>query len=145
MNRGTKIVILLLRVALGVLFVYSGISKLMDPDWSAAGFLQSAQTLPRLYDFFASDTNIQWVNFLNQWGQIAIGAALVLGLFVRWAAYAGVLMMVLYYLPGLHFPYVGQHGYLVDEHIIYIFVLLLLAQLRAGQYIGLDRLLRRRE
>ena len=49
--------------------------------------------------------------------------------------------MILYYLPILDFPYPNPHAYLVDEHIIYILVLVVLASVRAGRIWGLDGVL----
>lgn len=136
-NKFSKISILALRISLGWLFFYAGITKVMDPEWTAAGYLKGAKTFSGLFQWFASSSNIGWVNFLNEWGLTLIGAALILGIFVRWASFAGIVLMVLYYLPILNFPNVG-HGYIVDEHIIYIFVFLLLIAAKAGQYIGID-------
>lgn len=127
-----------LRLVLGWLFLYAGYSKIMNPEWSAIGFLEDAKTFGVIYDWFASASNIGWVNFLNQWGQILIGVGLITGTFTTLAAYAGVLMMVLYYFPGLEFPYLG-HSFIIDDHVIYAFGLLVLVYFRAGQYMGLDQ------
>lgn len=143
MKYSQKVVLTLLRVATGWLFLYAGITKVLDSTWSAGGYLTSAQTFSGLYSWLASPANIGWVNFLNEWGLTLIGIALILGIFVRWASYAGVLLMLLYWLPVLSFPYVGDHSYIVDEHVIYILVLLVLAYFRAGKYWGLDTRMRR--
>ena len=70
-----------------------------------------------------------------------VGAALILGLAVRLAAYSGALLMALYYF-ALSFPKVSAHAYIVDEHIIYFIALLLLAWEQTGRYWGLDNVLR---
>lgn len=67
-------------------------------------------------------------NFMNEWGLLLIGLGLLSGVLARPAAYAGALMMILYYFPVLDFPYIGEHSLLVDEHIIYAFALLLIAR-----------------
>lgn len=74
---------------------------------------------------------------MNVWGQILIGAGLLTGAFTRLAAYSAILMMILYYFPGLEFPKV-EHGFLVDDHVIYAFALGVLASFRAGDFAGLD-------
>jgi thiosulfate dehydrogenase (quinone) large subunit len=135
-----RISIFLLRIALGWLFLYAGLSKVLNPNWSAQGYLKSAKTFPGLYQWLALPSNIEWVNFLNQWGLTIVGAALILGLFVRWAVPAAIALMVLYYLPNLSFPHAGNTAYIVDEHIIYILVLALLYIFHAGKYWGLDAL-----
>lgn len=143
MKKSLKVSVVLLRLLLGWLFLYSGLTKVLDPAWSAAGFLGGAENFSAIYGWFASAANIGWVDFLNEWGQLFIGLGLVFGTLTRMACFAGVLLMVLYYLPGLSFPYV-DHGFLVDSHIIYAAAFLLLANLRAGQYLGFDQYLQKK-
>ncbi len=131
-----------MRLALGVLFFYAGVTKILNPQWSAAGYLKASKTLPGLYAWLASSQNIGWVNFLNEWGLTLIGLSLFFGLLVRFSAPLGALMMALYFLPILNFPYVGEHYFLVDDHIIFILGLALLYFGRAGEYLGLDKFLR---
>ena len=95
------------RVALGVLFFYAGITKVLNPSWSAAGYLNSAKTFPGLFQWFASAGNLGWVNLVNEWGLTLVGVALISGLLVRWASLGGILLMILYYLPVLEFPYIA--------------------------------------
>jgi thiosulfate dehydrogenase (quinone) large subunit len=127
-----------LRLLLGWLFLYSGFTKLMNPEFTSAGLLTNAQSLQPIYEWFASEANIGWVNFLNVWGQLLIGAGLITGTFTKYASYAGVLLMVLYYFPSLDFPYVA-HGYLVDEHVIYALAFIVLATHGAGKTMGADK------
>ena len=143
MNNQLKMAVFLSRVALGVVFFYAGITKVMNPNWSAAGYLNGAKTFPGLYHWFASASNIGWVNFLNEWGFVAIGVALILGLLTRWASLGGMIYMTLYYFPILNFPYVGKHSFLVDEHIMYITVFLILFTSKAGSHWGLDSFLKK--
>lgn len=141
--KAAKQSLFLLRVSLGWLFFYAGIIKVLNPEWTAAGFLANAQTFGSFYDWFASAQNIGWVNVVNEWGLVLIGAGLIFGTFTRLASYFGILLMVLYYLPGVSFPYV-EHGFIVDDHIIFIFILSTLIYLQAGQYWGFDAALKKR-
>ena len=50
-------------------------------------------------------------------------------------------MMLLYYFPGLDFPYI-DHGFIVDQHIIYIFLFALIASTK--QTFALDNRLFKR-
>ena len=127
-----------LRISLGWLFFYAGITKVLNPAWSAAGYLKGAKTFSLFYQWLLTPSVLPVINFLNEWGLTLIGASLILGVFVRWGSYAGVLLMVLYYLPILQFPKVGDHSYIVDEHIIYIFAFLVLAGFNAGETWGLE-------
>jgi len=138
MNKVQQYALTALRVGLGWLFFYAGLSKIIDPTWSAAGYLGNASTFPGLFEWLASAGNIGWVSFLNEWGLLLVGLGLILGLFVRYASYAGMLLMFLYWLPILDFPSVG-HGILVDDHIIYIAVFAVLIVMNAGKYFGLDK------
>lgn len=136
-------ILLLLRVGMGVIFFYAGITKVINPNWSPAGYLENAQTFSGFYGWLASASNLPWVTFLNEWGLTLIGAALILGVTTRFAASLGAILMILYYFPVLNFPYAGDHGYLVDDHIIYALVLCLLAVENAGRKFGLDSKLRK--
>ena len=124
-----NILVLLMRLALGWLFFYAGLTKILDPQWSAGGYLKSAKTLAGFYQWLANPALLPLVNFINEWGLTLLGAALILGLSIKWASYILAGFMLLYYLPALNFPIVGEHSFLVDEHIIYILALLLLAKL----------------
>ncbi len=145
MNKLQKISIFLLRVTLGWLFVYAGVTKVLDSNWSAAGYLESAKTFPGLFHWFANAQNIGWINFVNEWGLTVVGVSLILGIFVRLSSAGGALLMALYYLPVLEFPYIAPHSFLVDEHIIYLLVFILLFAFQAGRAWGLDGFLKRRK
>lgn len=137
MSRNEKVSLFAVRLVLGLFYFYAGFSKLIDSEWTSAGFLQNAKTFPALYEWFASPGLIGVVDFMNEWGLTLLGVSLILGLFVRLSASLGVLLMALYYLPGLEFPYV-EHGFIIDNHIIFISVLIYLAIVRAGRVYGLD-------
>ncbi len=134
-----KLFLVLLRLSMGWLFFYAGITKILNPNWSAAGYLKGAKTFTGFYQWLASPEILPFTNFFNEWGLTLIGAALILGVFVRLSSVLGAAIMVLYYFPILVFPKVGTNSYLVDDHIIYALVLLLLAAIRAGQYFGLEK------
>lgn len=127
-----------LRISLGWLFFYAGITKVLNPAWSAAGYLKGAKTFAWFYQWLLAPSVLPVIDFLNEWGLTLIGVSLILGVFVRWSSYAGVLIMALYYFPILAFPVVGEHSYIVDEHIIYILAFLLLAGFDAGKVWGLE-------
>lgn len=123
---------------MGWLFFYAGATKILDPSWSAAGYLQGAKTFPDFYHWLANPALLPLVNFVNEWGLTLIGAALILGIFTRLAGIFGAIIMILYYLP-LGFPYPNSHSLIVDEHIIYALALLLLGALEAGRVFGLEK------
>jgi len=138
MNRAQKISLFLLRIALGWMFFYAGITKVLDPAWSAAGYIQGAKTFHGLYQFFAAPGVLPIVNILNEWGLTLLGIALVFGVCVRLSSLLGIVLMLLYYVAILDFPYPNAHAYIVDEHIIYIAGLAVLAAFHAGRVWGLE-------
>ncbi|MDR1865781.1 MAG: DoxX family protein [Bacteroidales bacterium] len=94
-----KIIITLFRMAIGWHFLYEGFSKLIAENWSSAGYLSNTHGfLSGFYHWLAfSPVRLEAVDFLNIAGLIAIGLALFLGVFIRWASLCGVLLLALYY------------------------------------------------
>lgn len=138
MTKYQKASLFLLRVSIGGLFFYSGITKILDPEWTAAGYLKGADTFFNFYQALTNTSVLPVVDFLNAWGLTLIGVALILGVFVRLASFAGIILMLLYYFPALQWPFVGTHSYIVDDHIIYALALLALAVFEAGRFWGLS-------
>lgn len=130
-----------LRLLIGWFMLVDGLQILMTPAWSASGFLLAAKTFPQFYAWFALPSNSFWVDPLNSWGITLIGVALLSGVMVRPAAWAGAALMILYYFPHNAFPSV-PHGYIVEEHVIYAAVFVLIALMPAAQRFGLGPLLR---
>lgn len=137
-----KISLLLLRLALGWMFFYAGISKLMTPHWSAAGYLKGAATFAPFYHWLLQPQILPFVSFVNEWGLTLLGVSLILGLGVRLSSVLGAILMLLYYFPILKFPHPNANSYIVDEHIIYAAALLFLASLRAGKVWGLSKVIK---
>lgn len=145
------ILLVLLRLTIGWHFLYEGIVKLINPDWSSAPFLLDSQGF--MSNFFyglANNTGLlHVVDFLNIWGLILIGAGLILGTFTRIASIAGIVLLGFYYLS--HPPFVGltyaipdEGNYLiVNKNLIEMFALAVLLVFPTGHIIGLDRFLSR--
>lgn len=138
LNKKYGRLLLLSRLSIGWLMFYAGITKVLNPDWSAAGYLTHAKTFTGFYIWFSNPGMIGITNFLNKWGLTLIGISLILGAGVRLSAMLGAIMMLLYYFPAVEFPYT-DHGYIVDDHIIYAAVLLFFVSIRAGRYYGFDK------
>jgi len=139
-----KISLFLLRIFFGWTFLYAGLAKVFNPEWSAAGYMAHAKSFSSFYNWFLGDSILPVINLINEWGLTLLGISLILGLFVRPVALLGALLMMLYYFPILDFPYAGAHGYLVDEHVIYALLLVFLAAIKSGHIWGLDGLLRKK-
>lgn len=134
----SKISLFTLRLAMGWFYFYAGITKVLDSEWSAAGYLKGAETFPSFYTWLITPGVIEPISWLNQWSLTLLGISLLLGIFVRFSSVLGVALMFLYYLPVLNFPYAGAHGFIVDEHIIYILVLVFFTVVGAGRIWGID-------
>jgi|SRR3989338_11287908 len=132
-----RVPIFLLRLGIGWVFFYAGWSKVVTyftaaKDWTAGGFLSHLEG--PFGDLFSSLAGNTVIDYLNAYGLLLVGIALLLGVLVRWSAFWGIVLMVLYYLAG--FP--PENAFVVDQHIIYILVLIVLSGLGAGRSLGLD-------
>ncbi len=136
-TKSSHVLLTLLRMALGFLFFYAGITKVLNPAWSAAGYLGHAQAFAGFYSWLASPGIIPIINFVNAWGLTLLGVSLILGIGVRLSSILGAVLMLLYYLP-LGFPYPNANAFIVDEHIIYGLTLLFFAAIHAGRIGGLE-------
>lgn len=138
MTQVQKMSLFLLRIATGWMMFYAGITKVIDPTWSAEEYLKGAKMFVGFYHWLVNPGILPTVNFLNEWGLTLLGISLILGISVRLSSILGSILMVLYYFPTLDFPYTDRFGFLVDEHIIYVLVLVLFGSLRAGRVWGLE-------
>lgn len=126
-----------MRLGLGWVMFYAGITKILNPNWSAAGYLKNAKTFPELFNWFLDPSFLPIVNFVNEWGLLLLGVSLILGVGMRVSGVLGAMLMMLYYFPSLDFPMIGTTSYIVDEHVIYALVLLFLAGSESARYMGL--------
>ena len=149
MNKTQKFFLFLLQIAMGWLFLYAGVTKIspgllpqeaLTLDWSAAGYLEGAKTFTGFYHFLTQPNILPIIDIVNQWGLALLGASLILGVFVRLSSILGAVLMILYYLPILDFPYPNPNSLIVDQHIVYAVVLLYFAAL--GSKTGLIKFFR---
>jgi thiosulfate dehydrogenase [quinone] large subunit len=134
-----KISLFLLRIAMGWMFLYAGITKVLDSTWSAEGYIKGSKVLPQFYNYLLQPGILPKINLLNEWGLVLLGVSLILGVFVWISAPLGAFLMLLYYLPLLSGSWVhpNEHSYIVDEHVVYILALLVLMATNAGKAWGL--------
>lgn len=141
----------ILRIAIGWHFLYEGFLKVSNPDWSAAIFLSNATgPMAGMFQGIAGNPSLLgFVDFLNEWGLVAVGLGLMLGLFSRWACLGGMLLLGMYYLAsppfiGLENSALTEGNYLiVNKNLIELFALWVLFLFRDSRYYGMDRLLKR--
>lgn len=141
------IALVLLRVLIGWHFLYEGLTKLVNPNWSAANFLlESKWILSGVFKGIAGNPAVlSIVNVLNTWGLILIGLGLIMGCLTLMASVAGMILISLYYLcnpplTGLYYAIPSEGNYLiVNKNLIEIAALFVLLLFPTGHIIGLDR------
>ena len=145
--------LLLLRLTVGWVFLFAGVEKVLqlggNGPFDATGFLKfgTAGTWPGLADgAVANPTQSFWsglvadpglmsaINFIVPFGEIAIGVALMLGLFTRFASVMGVLMMLGFWVAAWDFG----NG-IVNEQLIVAILTGIVGYSAAGEIYGLDR------
>ena len=134
-NRTTIWIFTILRIIIGWHFLYEGIVKLFNPDWSSAAYLMESKWL--LSGFFhwiiSNPAALGAVDFLNTWGLLIIGLCLFVGLFTRVTSISGALLLLLYYVASPPFIYSSvpsaSHFYIVNYNLIEAIILLGLASL----------------
>ena len=135
----------LLRLSLGWIFLWSFLDKMFGLGFDTApekswvlgtsptfGFLKFATHGP-FANVFQSLAGNAVIDGLFMLGLLLIGLALLLGIGIRIASSSGALLLSLMWLaalPPLHNPF-------LDEHIIYILVLISLSFTKAGHWLGL--------
>lgn len=143
------LLLIFLRVVIGWHFLYEGLAKLLNPYWSSAGYLIESKWI--FSGFFktiaACPPALKTVDFLNTWGLMVIGLALILGVLDRAACLAGAVFLFLYYIstpPFVGYSYsIPQEGsyVIVNKNLVELGALLVLAAFPTGRNIGLERLL----
>jgi len=131
--------ILFFRLAMGWTFLYAASHQIFDPNWSVAGFLSNTKTFHDAFVVFTTPAVAPFVTFLVEYGHLLIGLSLVSGLMVRVGASFGILLMIMYWMAHMDFPYIeNRNNFIVDYHIVYAGVLGYLIVKRAGHVWGLD-------
>lgn len=138
----------LLRLSLSFILLWAFLDKLFgfglataaDKSWLAgvsptSGFLKFGLEGGTFASVFNSLAGNQLIDCLFMGGLLSIGLALLLGIGMRIATYSGALLMFLIYLSL--FP--PENNPIVDEHIVYIVVLLGLSARLKTQKFGFSK------
>jgi thiosulfate dehydrogenase [quinone] large subunit len=139
--------LVVLRVAIGWHFLYEGITKLMNPDWTSLGYLMDSRGLfGGLFQSLAGNPGVlNIMDFLNVWGLILIGLGLILGLFTRAAIISGIVLLAFYYLShpaiiGASYAIPSEGNYLwINKNLIELLTLWVLLLFPSWKTVGLDR------
>lgn len=130
-----KIVVLGLRFVMAFIFLWAFFDKLFGLGFSTSsekswisggspttGFLTGGVKGP-FADIFHALAGVAVVDWLFMLGLLFVGLTLLLNKYVAWGALAGVAMMILMWLALL----LPENNPIVDDHIVYALVLVLLA------------------
>ena len=136
-----------LRIIIGWYFLYEGIVKITNPDWSSLGYLMDSKGIfAGMFHAMASNADtVVVIDWLNKWGLTMIGLGLMTGLLTQLALFSGMLLLIMYYMshpPLASVTYIlPQEGsYLwVNKTLIEIFTMALLLVFPTGHIYGLDR------
>ena len=150
-----QIGVAVLRVGVGIIFLWAGLEKVIGGAgaWTAGGFLSFGTNGTLGWPFFTGDpgdtifnpTHAFWlamaenetamnvINLLVPWGQVGIGVSLILGLFTRFGAAMGTLMMLVFFVAAWDFEF----G-IVNQHLTYALVTFFLGYIGSGNFYGLD-------
>ncbi|MTB53719.1 DoxX family membrane protein [Lewinella sp. W8] len=150
-TKGQEFFLVVLRLAIGWHFLYEGVVKLWNPNWSARGYLtDSAGPFKDLfYEMGSNPTVLSVVDTANVWGLILIGLGLLFGFMTRWAALGGIILLGFYFLshpPLIDVKYAlpSEGSYLfINKNLIELFALGVLMVFPSSQRWGLDGLLKR--
>jgi uncharacterized membrane protein YphA (DoxX/SURF4 family) len=140
--RKKSIIFLILRISLGWHFLYEGLTKVIDPHWTAEAYLRgSSGIFSPFFHFLSSGPGmITAVDFLNEWGLILVGSALILGVFVRMASVSGILLLMLYYFAYPPFGHQSAdilsegHFWIINRNLIEALVFLVIYLFPSSDY-----------
>lgn len=138
--------LLVIRFAIGWHVLYEGMSKVLNPQWTSANFLEESQwILSGLSNWILSNADVlAVVDFLNVWGLVLIGLALIFGFLFKPAAIAGSILVLIYYLsvpPLVGYEYTlpsDGSNLIINRTLIEAIALFGLALFPTNRVFGLD-------
>lgn len=133
-----------LRIYTGIFFAYHGFNKLTgDNPFNISGFLNAMKEKsfgfyqPLIESVFLPNASL--FSGLVAWGELLVGIALVLGVAVRYASFAGAFMLANFWFAKGQSIFNGQ-----NHDAIWVAIFLVLALVPAGKVLGLDQKLSER-
>jgi thiosulfate dehydrogenase [quinone] large subunit len=143
-TKGLRYVAAAIRLSLGWVFLWAFLDKLFGlghetksaQAWihggsPTLGFLKFGAKGP-FAGFYHSIAGATWADWLFMIGLAGIGVALMAGIAMRIAAASGALLLVMMWAAVLP----PANNLFMDDHIVYALVLILLALMGAGRFVG---------
>ena len=136
-----------LRLLIGWHFLYEGVVKLLNPNWSSMGYLMGSQGfLKGLFQGIGtSPTMVGIADFVTIWAMIAVGVTLIFGFLLKPAAFAGMFLLALFYLayppfPGIESSAPTEGSYIiVNKNLIELFALMVVMAFPTAKSYGIER------
>lgn len=145
-SRSQLFCLVTLRVVIGWHFLYEGVVKVLNPNWSAQHFLlDSDGWFASFFELLANSSALPIVNCLNIVGLLLIGLSLITGFLSKYGCIGGILLLLSYTLShpafiGSDYIMPSEGSYLwIDRNIVEIFAMLVLIYFPTSRIIGLDR------
>ena len=140
MRTGEKTFIFLLRMLMAWTFLYAASHQgIFAPEWSISEFLNRTKTFHDFFSVFTTPSVAPIITFLVSWGHLLIGLSLLVGLMVRVSASFGIVLMLVYWMAHMDFPFIeNKNNFIIDSHVVYASVLGYLIYKHAGHVWGLD-------
>ena len=135
--------IVLMRILIGWHFLYEGVIKLYNPDWTSFGYLATAQgPFKSIFLTLSQEPFLVWADNLNWMALMLVGITLTLGIFEKWGARVGILLLALYYLSHPPFPWLQQVNvegsyWFVNKNLIELVGCLIILQHPTAKLFGL--------
>lgn len=134
-----KALILFFRFTMAWTFLYAASHQVFVPEFSVVGFLKTTKTFHEQFAFFTTPAMAPITSFMVEYGHLLIGLSLLFGVMVRVSAAFGILLMGIYWMAHMDWPFVeNSNNLLFDYHLVYAGVLSFLIAKRAGHVFGLD-------
>lgn len=148
-NNSQLFALVALRVLIGWYFLYEGLVKFLNPNWTSLGYLKDSQGfLSPVFNFITEhEFLMSLADNLNIYGLTIIGLLLIVGLFTKVASIGAVSLLAMYYLshpPLLNAVYMlpTEGSYLwIDKNIIMLCAVVVLILFPTSTQIGLDRII----
>jgi len=150
-NWGLKESITLLRILIGWHFLYEGIIKMYNPEWTSFGYLATAQgPFSSIFNALANEPYIGGADILNKFALVFVGITFLLGIFEKAGAIVAIGLLLLYYLahppfPGLDQIKVEGAYWFVNKTLIELVACMVIFQFPTGKYFGLQYLFDRKK
>ncbi len=144
--------LVILRMAIGWHFLYEAFLKLLNTSWTSQGYLLNAEgPLAFLFKWLGSESLIGLTDVFTISLLLVSGLALTFGFREKAGAYAGMLMLAMFYLAHPPLPWLSGAGpaegnyFIVNKNLIELFALGVIAAFPTSHYFGLNHLLSKKQ